>query len=503
MSTTDTTETPAKTGISASLQNLPSPPFVAMEIIRLTNNEDSDASDLAEVINSDPVLAARLLQIANSPSYGLAREVSSVERATALLGLKAVKMMALSFSLASSMKGDSGPLPLETYWYHSLLNAAAARRWAEMLNPGLSEESFLSGLLSHLGRLVLAGQCAAQYQEVMDATEGDWPSHESERQVFGFSSADVTAEILDSWGLPEIVVQGTGSMYRAEQPLTANGAEPLAAVLELAVITETALSDRSGPGDVDALTSAGAEAGIGADEVDEFVVDLEGRVRGLADSLEVELPDGVSHLELLDEARNRLVAVSLEAAMNLQTAEQTAEDLREANVELDQMAHTDRLTGVPNRAAFDDHLARVVSSAVRKGEGAVGVLLLDIDHFKSFNDTYGHQLGDEVLRRAAQAMKGVTRGNELFARYGGEEFALVVTECKPSDLIIAGNRLREAVERMRVPSEAGPLAVTISGGAAHIDSVSDQDAGERLTKLADEALYAAKANGRNQVCGIE
>ena len=109
-----------------------------MEIIRLTRDPDSSATDLAEVLSNDPVLATRVLQIANSPAYGLSREVTTVERATALLGLKAVKMMALSFSLASDVGDDAGALDLNHYWHHSLLMAVSARRWAELTAPGLS-----------------------------------------------------------------------------------------------------------------------------------------------------------------------------------------------------------------------------------------------------------------------------------------------------------------------------------------------------------------------------
>ena len=135
---------PIDADIVGSLGTLPTPPFVAMEIIRLTRDPESSANDLADVLSNDPVLATRILQVANSPAYGLAREVTTVDRATALLGLKAVKMMALSFSLAADVGDDAGALSLKTYWYHSLLNAVTARRWAELSHPGLSEEAFLS-----------------------------------------------------------------------------------------------------------------------------------------------------------------------------------------------------------------------------------------------------------------------------------------------------------------------------------------------------------------------
>lgn len=487
--------------ISVSLESLPSPPVVAMEIIRLTRDPDSSAADLGQILTQDPVLATRILQVANSPAYGLAREVSNIDRATALLGLKAVKMMALSFSLSADVGSDAGAMSIETYWYHSLLNAVTARRWAELTQPGLAEEAFLAGLLSHLGRLVLARERAVDFARILAAKQTGWPTHADERSSFGFSSADVTAVVLDSWGLPPVIVEAISSMYRDYEPSDeVSGAAELAAVLNRVRVTERALSPDAGPEDVERLHEEVTAAGIGDDqEVDEFVVDLESRVRDIAEMLDVAVPSDMSHQKILDEARSRLVEVSLQAVQNLATAEQQAEELRASNEELEELAFEDRLTGVPNRAAFDDHLERVVADAVRRGGETVGVLLFDIDHFKSFNDTYGHQVGDDVLRAVARAMKQVTRGGELFARYGGEEFVLVAHDCTTADMFITGERLRGSVEETIVPTaDHGDLSVTVSGGAAVVE-VHDRDAGMRITKLADEALYQAKEAGRNRI----
>ena len=128
-------------------------------------------------------------------------------------------------------------------------------------------------------------------------------------------------------------------------------------------------------------------------------------------------------------------------------------------------------------------------------------MTFDIDRFKFFNDTYGHQLGDGVLRQVELTMSDTARGNELFARYGGEEFALVIANYKIEEVMIAGDRFRAAVEDLVIPSEAGDQRVTVSGVASHLSLIGDRDAGERLIKAADEAMYQAKAAGRNRICG--
>ena len=485
-------QTPVDAEILNSLGTLPTPPFVAMEIIRLTRDPESSAADLAAVLNNDPVLATRILQVANSPAYGLAREVSSVDRATALLGLKAVKMMALSFSLASDVGDDAGALKLNTYWYHSLLNAVAARRWAEILQPGLAEEAFLAGLLSNLGRLVLARSRQDQYKQVLAASGTDWPSAADESAVLGFSSGDVTALVLEEWGLPEIIAAAARAVLCGVAPSEdVNGAAELSRVLGCAVATERALHPDAGPDAVADLTHTAESVGIPHDDIDGFVIDLEERVRSMADTLGVDLPTDVSHQRLLDEARSRLVEVSLETAMHLETANRRGQ-------ELESIAYEDQLTRVPNRRAFDEHLARVAAKAART-DSTIGVLLFDIDHFKKFNDTYGHQVGDDVLAAVANSMNRVTRAAEMLARYGGEEFVVVIEDCAPRHLQVAGDRIREAVEATGIPTaDHGVLRVTVSGGGAVGRTLAESDAIE-LTKLADDALYRAKEAGRNRV----
>ncbi len=500
MSNQDPSPTTSTFDISARIETLPSPPFVALEIIRITRDPDSSTSDLARVLTQDPVLAARLLQVANSAAYGLNHPVTSIERATALLGSKAVKMMALSFSLASDVT-DAGAIALDQYWYHSLLSAVTARRWAELLHPALVEEAFLAGLLSHLGRLILARDNASLYRPVVAQSADGWPDAELEFAMLGFTSGNVTTQLLELWQLPKLITGAVGALHGATLPEGLRGCAELFAVLKASAITETVLTASGGPEHVARLHDQAAVAGMSEDELEPFVIDLEERLRGLAAALDVDLPPDTSPQKMLEEARMSLVSVSLSAVADLHVVERAAEELRVANAELGIQASTDRLTGVPNRAAFDDHLARTITNAVRKGEGTVGLLLFDIDHFKRFNDTYGHQLGDEVLKAVAWKMREVARANELFARYGGEEFALVVSDCAPGDLEIAGERLRRAVEALSVPSTAGDLKVTVSGGASHLSLIGDRDAGERLTKAADEALYQAKAEGRNRICG--
>ncbi len=149
------------------------------------------------------------------------------------------------------------------------------------------------------------------------------------------------------------------------------------------------------------------------------------------------------------------------------------------------LADTDALTGLPNRRAWDGAIARHLDQA-RAQRRRLTVALIDLDHFKRFNDERGHQAGDRLLKGAAGAWRSELRAGDVLARYGGEEFALVAPDCGVDDAVGLAERLRAAV-----PGDA-----TCSIGVAEWDGHEDADA---LLARADAALYAAKRTGRDRV----
>lgn len=156
-------------------------------------------------------------------------------------------------------------------------------------------------------------------------------------------------------------------------------------------------------------------------------------------------------------------------------------------------ARTDTLTALPNRRAFDDELSRRMAEWHRH-ETPVNVLMLDIDHFKMFNDRFGHAAGDAVLVEVARVLRTATRGSDLVARLGGEEFAVVLAGLEASEARRAAERMRKAVAGTAFRYEGKSLRVTVSCGVAQ--AIASED-GAALVRRADEALYASKGAGRN------
>jgi diguanylate cyclase (GGDEF)-like protein len=171
----------------------------------------------------------------------------------------------------------------------------------------------------------------------------------------------------------------------------------------------------------------------------------------------------------------------------------------EYHEEIYRLAVRDGLTGLANRRALNEFLDREVTRSTRHAR-PLSVVLLDVDHFKVVNDTHGHLCGDGVLRAVAEALRGVTREEDLCSRYGGEEFVLVLVEADHEAALLAAERARAAVERQVIRFEALELSVTVSAGVA--TTCGDPEATPAaLLWLADGRLYEAKRTGRNRVVG--
>jgi diguanylate cyclase len=156
-------------------------------------------------------------------------------------------------------------------------------------------------------------------------------------------------------------------------------------------------------------------------------------------------------------------------------------------------ARTDALTGLPNRRAFDDELTRRFA-AWRRHEARLSMLLVDVDHFKKFNDRHGHLAGDAVLHEVAQALHATMRQSDLVARFGGEEFAAVLPHSDIGEARQAAERVRRAIQQRVFRFEDRSLQVTVSCGAAQ--ALRGEDSASLITR-ADAALYSAKKAGRN------
>jgi diguanylate cyclase (GGDEF)-like protein len=171
-------------------------------------------------------------------------------------------------------------------------------------------------------------------------------------------------------------------------------------------------------------------------------------------------------------------------------------ELETANEQLAALSRIDRLTQLYNRGYWEERLAEEFRRARRSGSPC-SLVMFDIDHFKKVNDTYGHQAGDEVIRRTARELRETARATDICGRYGGEEFGVVLTDTDAEHATIFCERLRKRIEAEAVTHEANEIAYTISLGVAGLsEEVADYAA---WLERADQALYQSKRGGRNRV----
>lgn len=190
---------------------------------------------------------------------------------------------------------------------------------------------------------------------------------------------------------------------------------------------------------------------------------------------------------------SQIVQANQDMQHRLETAESTLQTQAQEIASYMAEARTDALTSLPNRRAFDDEISRRFATWQRHGT-AFFILIVDIDHFKMFNDRYGHLVGDSVLAEVARCLRETLRESDLVARYGGEEFAVLLPNQHMDEAIRATQRTREAIESAEFESEGRKLKVTVSCGLAQ--SLPDESLTD-LIKRADKALYSSKRSGRN------
>lgn len=211
-------------------------------------------------------------------------------------------------------------------------------------------------------------------------------------------------------------------------------------------------------------------------------------------------PLNLAELEAHLRVAGRILNLEEQLAAELANLQAAHLKLAEAHERIQQIAHTDELTQIPNRRSVMGVLEKEVERA-RRYSHSLSVAIFDIDHFKRVNDTHGHLAGDEVLREFARRIAGAVRSTDSIGRYGGEEFIAVLTETALPNAIVFAERVRAVVEStpFRVGQEEAQvnLKLTVSGG------VSEYVPGETLELLvgrADDGLYRAKSEGRNRVC---
>jgi diguanylate cyclase (GGDEF)-like protein len=471
---------------------LPSLPAIAIQVIELCRKDDINIRQIAQTITNDPALSTKILKTVNSSFYGMAQPVSTITHALVILGLNSVKTLALGFSLVNNLKGVGGddfdPAPI---WRRSLFSAVGARAIAQKVGMACQEEIFLGSLIQDLGVLVLLQTLGPEYVTLLSAVDQKMDQlHTLEQERLDLDHMQVGAALAERWKLPPLLI---ASIRHHEHPAASpEELKPLVQVVALGgKAAKVFLNDDTTAATEDYFLNARDWFNLDQTAGTELLETIRQGTREMGKLFEIQTGSIRDVGSILAEANDVLQDLTLRS-------QQSATQLEEQNRVLQDRAWRDPLTGAANRGKFNEFLAQHFEHSTRQSQ-PLTLVMLDADKFKSFNDTYGHMTGDQVLITLSKTLQQAAPNYALVARYGGEEFAVIIPGMNRAEAAQFAEQLRLAVAAAEVEAEDQKLHFTASFGVASYDGVSFYRKPEQLIKAADQAVYAAKAAGRNCV----
>jgi two-component system, cell cycle response regulator len=470
--------------------------------------DNSDSKLLLELVQNDAAIASRLLRATNAPGqYG--DPDSNVAKAVDRLGLQNVRHLALATTFRDDEMEDAEPeeqLRMQWIWQRSLCTAVAAETLAE--RAGLSEVHHYRslGLLLDIGILFLLNNFPDEYSPLLDRwrTEGGYLT-EIEIDQLGVDHTIVGQQLAKAWSLgPELEMAIRHHSVREPDA----SSEMNLQVLVLANLSSAVLfEDRHKSGLERAMSFAAARFDIERQEFLDILQRISLVADGAAVRIAIEAGPAVPYVDLLRSINVELGRATLSAEqmvreleIAMQKANTLAIKLEEANRKLRHVANIDPLTHIYNRRFFEEFLEWNFNRAKRY-DTTLGCLMVDIDHFKKVNDTYGHLTGDRVLEGIAETLRENLRNTDIIARYGGEEFIVLLPDTRADAVAVTAAKLKEAAKKKSFAAAKKPLHITISiGYIAYIPSrmpeiVSPED----LIRTADLNMYQAKIHGRDRI----
>jgi diguanylate cyclase (GGDEF)-like protein len=489
--------------------NLPSVPAVALRLLELSRDLETSTKDIVETIKSDPALAVKILKSANSSYFGFRSEIKTLEQAVPIIGRTVITSLALSFSLSNETVQD-GPLKelYRQYWLKSIVIAATAEKLPHHGSASLSSELFMAGLLVDLGQLAMLKTLRSEYASVLEASaETARPVCEVEREHLEFTHAELGAELMRRWKLPESLSIATA--YHHAIPVDVEDHSGEDGDLIRALITASAVGEYfCSPHTAKALTNLKTVAAefyeLDNEALNAYLEQVDARIKEAADLLNTNTDELLSPSDLMSQAMEQLAEISIQADLQKRQAdsltqrmEEERRKLQDQNEKLQEQVFRDPLTGLYNRRFFDEALGHEIKRATRQGN-AIGVLFLDVDHFKSLNDTHGHKFGDTVLMRIGEILQDCVRSSDIAARYGGEEFVVLAVDTSEAGLKTSAERIRQSIEEEYFQNGVQVVPVTASvGGVVSVPSAEESGLQHRLVESADAAMYESKRRGRN------
>ena len=488
--------------------HLPSPPGVVLQILEQASRLDCKPEQLASVIHRDPVVCGKILKIVNSALYNLPRSISSVERAVALLGFKPLRSMVLSLSLPAMQRQARFSPPVETFWKESVAGAIIAQELAIYLRRPSPDDDLVAGLLRDLGMLALQQLDAAAYACLLARPRAELAQHQCplEEQMLGISHAEASAFLLSRWRLPEEITEAIRYHHTLELPNDLPHTIAERARL-LAFASRIAQLPLGGGAELlrDILVFAREHYGMSEADLTAFLEPVVRKIEEFAALMNLDIGACEDYPLIIARAAEELVKLTMETSVDQlrileqkRQAEQETQHWRQQADRLRYESQRDPLTDAFNRGCLEEELSLRFRRARRRGT-VLGLVFLDLDDFKGINDRFGHLFGDRVLRETADKLFAAVRHGDIVARYGGDEFCVLVENTSPNGLRAMADRLWQDLNQRSLREAGQTIAVRASLGVVLCLPRTSKLSATELLAAADQAMYSAKATGKNQI----
>lgn len=457
-------------------ENAPSLPAVALEVLRISEDEEASLDDLAAVIALDPALAAKLMRYANSTLYNPGSEVTTLQRAAMLLGLKAVQLTALSFSLTESIpKAGCGQFNYDRFWRRSSLRAVAARCFAHGTGSLMPDEAFLCGLIAEFGQIALAECLGQEYDPVLEGSKEGLPSRQLELECLGFDHLEALDAILKEWSFPHSIRATLSQALGHSNQEIPTPEDSTARVLVVACMATDLLSLEAPSVSLRELELAAQEQlDLSVEQTHELLDTLEAGVLELDRLLGLKLPveRGISKVLRLARANPAMMPRRAEARCSIGM---------EIHAELDSGVDADR--ELHEKEALEYYLMRSIEARL-DGVTQLPIGMLHIEWVPAPGDC-----AVDVQNALEESLQQRVRPSDLWAQLSAHQFGVILNEGLPIGLRRLAEGLQDAIASL--VSTAGTAPKLCIGGAC-IGPVGSALDGPQLMRVAERLAEKAR-----------
>ncbi len=517
-------------------------PAVAMDVLELTSQPRVDLRALKECIERDPAMTCKILRVVNSSMFGLSREVSDLNQALALLGVKPLKLLVLGFSLPKALFDEMEASTLERYWRFTLLKAVAAREICnEFWASDSGDEAFIVALLHDIGLLVLVQELGDSYVSFLHSVlERKGPLLSLETETMGFDHTALSARLLDQWRLPERIVRAAQHPLDIEHLAALEEDESLLPqVLHLATLIASLLVDQRHEALIELQDAAARYRNAKVEQIDGLLDEIQERVGVMAGVFSVSVNEQESYRDILSRAHLQLSEAAVDALPEMLRPDPgpaVADHQATLNQALMSYATSDAapkpgsdgVTGAPPKATvtrsepeksgtgravtkangqeMDPGLIGRLSAAAaecRAKRQELSLVLLEIDNLDSLLVAAGHEKAMAVAQRLTATIQAFVdqECDCLMVRDG--RYALTLPDSDRQQAASTTRRLVAAYPQWFHSVGQTRIPVVCSAGVATWASPGRSLPAEDLIEAAARCLFAAQASGGGVVKSID